>query len=524
MERKGYKGWLERTNPLEGLSIREAQNIYDTARAGNYARLQYIYDNIEKTDPVLMTCVERRASALAGLGWKTSASAAANDETLADEQKNAIALLADRLRSLPELIEHMGLAFFRGYSHAAILRSDNGTPHGFDLLNSWNFCYDSIGKAWYWNPESIGIIPGEGCPLERIPDGELVSVVRPRAIDYPALSIYIRHALAERDWGRFLERYGIPPVNVIMPENTTEKQKDDFMRALDGTRRGESGAWTAGTQITYASEARGVNPFLDFIRHQEEQTVLLATGGTLTSLAQSGTGTLAGGAQMDVWEQIVRRDAVIIGDTIDRAVFEPYLRAQFPGKPIVAHFELGHDAEMDPAELFQLAAQAKASGYLIAQDVLEEESGFTLEKDTPQQPMGMPGMMNSTLPPSPSTLNPAENAVATPVQEPGKTQSDEVLEAFAKTTGPAAEAVKKLLANPTPEAAQKLMGELPGLIPDDPALSAVIADAMAESMSKTVAANSRVEEDDYIPMSKEEIEELVNEEPGWHLATEEDEK
>ena len=39
--------------------------------------------------------------------------------------------------------------------------------------------------------------------------------------------------------------------------------------------------------------------------------------------------------------------------------------------------------------------------------------------------------------------------------------------------------MKALLADPTPEKAQKLLADLPNLLPDDPALAAVIAEAMA---------------------------------------------
>lgn len=51
-----------------------------------------------------------------------------------------------------------------------------------------------------------------------------------------------------------------------------------------------------------------------------------------TSLAEDGSGTLAGNAQMDVWRQIVSRDAAIIGAALDRVPVQPYLRARFPGR------------------------------------------------------------------------------------------------------------------------------------------------------------------------------------------------
>ena len=63
--------------------------------------------------------------------------------------------------------------------------------------------------------------------------------------------------------------------------------------------------------------------------------------------------------------------------------------------------------------------------------------------------------------------------------------------AFAKDTSKAAEAVKALLDDPTPEAAEKLLADLPSLIPDDPALAAVIADAMAWQLGKEIPSVTR---------------------------------
>ena len=42
--RNGGEAWIERTNPLTRLSLRVAQNIYDSARTGGFTRLQYIYN------------------------------------------------------------------------------------------------------------------------------------------------------------------------------------------------------------------------------------------------------------------------------------------------------------------------------------------------------------------------------------------------------------------------------------------------------------------------------------------------
>lgn len=67
LRRDAGTAWIERTNPLAGLSIREAQAVFDRARAGDTQRLHWIFQEIEAANPTLMTCVERRASALAAL-------------------------------------------------------------------------------------------------------------------------------------------------------------------------------------------------------------------------------------------------------------------------------------------------------------------------------------------------------------------------------------------------------------------------------------------------------------------------
>ena len=67
LRRDAGQAWIERTNPLRGLSIREAQMIFDAARGGDTQRLHWIFQEIEAANPTLMTCVERRASALAAL-------------------------------------------------------------------------------------------------------------------------------------------------------------------------------------------------------------------------------------------------------------------------------------------------------------------------------------------------------------------------------------------------------------------------------------------------------------------------
>ena len=368
--------WLERVNPLQGLTITQAKNIFDVARAHGSPLLQKIYEEIELTDPVLMTCVERRQSALAGLGWRAVANASAADDAKAEEQRKALEAFANGIENLDEAIEHLDLAFFRGYSVCQPIW-EGIRVRRVNLLNSWNFLRGDDGRLM-WNPECT--LDPKGCE-EITPAARVVQLNRRRAIDWPALSIYIRKYVGERDWGRFLERYGIPPVDVIMAPNATDEQRQEYLDCAEAAKNGSSVAYPSGTSISRAETSRGQDPFTAFIEHQEKLIVLMATGGTLTSLAQADTGSLAGGAQMDVWEQIVQRDGVVISAALNRDLFIPFLREAFPGEPVMAHFEIGKEDEPSATEAADLAGKLKVAGWRVDQSQLEEQTGFKLERD-----------------------------------------------------------------------------------------------------------------------------------------------
>ncbi len=377
-KRDAATAWLERSNPLKGLSIAAANNIFDCARTGDTQRLHWLFNEIEMTNPLLLTCVERRAAALAMKPWQVTVRASADDK-LGDEQKNAVEEFIAGIDNFSETVEHLSNAFFRGFAHAQPLW-ENGWVREISLLPSWQFLRKD-GEL-YFNSACDGFTSNAvSCA-----DAWLISIIRNRAIDYPALSIHIRSAVGERDWGRFLERYALPKPAVFMAEGATNEHKADY---LEGARRVENGqvsVWPAGTNmIDFAGGSRGTDPFSSFIEHQEKLVVLLSTGGTLTSLAQADTGSLAGGAQMDVWREIVARDATIIAQALERDLIKRFLEFHFPGQKRAVDFSFDLTAKPTPKEMAEVAAVLKSAGYLVKQDELEEATGFTLEK-APEMP------------------------------------------------------------------------------------------------------------------------------------------
>ena len=493
--------FLESYNPLRGLTIRRAQMIFDAARRGNDARLQWIYENIEQSDPTLMICAERRASALVDLDWtirpKAAARAKGFDQTLADEQATFLEQAYGQAEeeNLFPAIERLASAFFRGHAHVRPLWSDDGLGlAGFELLNAWNLCRDLVTGLWHWNPSAAETL--DFGSLEPVPEGELVTLVRTRHIDYPAMPIFLRNALGEKAWGRFLERYGIPPVIITMPPDMDPARVSDYCAAATQVADGGSGALPAGSLVSYAHEARGTDPFTAFLDHQQRLIVLMATGGMLTSLTgATGIGQGATDAHEETWRTIVRRDAAAVATALNRTVTDTLLDRAFPGRPHLAAFDFETEPAPGPAEVFDLASKAVQAGYRVTQAELQERTGYALEAASAASggldewrlgglasPLRGAGPTASPMPwgvgQSP-TLNRQTSNLPT-LQTSGLQGLAEALQA---DCAPLAEALQSLLADPSPEAARALAARLPELLPEDPALASEIQTLLDETFA-----------------------------------------
>lgn len=401
-KRNATIAWLERSNPLRGLSIAAANSIFDCARNGDTQRLHWMYQEIETQNPVLSMATTRRAGAAANFAWRVS-ERAAMDGSLSVEQKDAAERFFGDIENLSDLFEHLDLALFRGFAHAQPIWEDDRTVRHIELLDSWKFLKKD--GEWLFNP----VCDGFSSNCVSCKDARLVTVERRRPVDVPALAIHLRAAVGSRDWGRFIERYALPKPAVVMAQNATEKDRDDYLESASALENGQVTVWPSGASLMdFAGSSRGVDPFTAFIQHQEKTILMLATGGTLGSMAESGAGTLAGNAQADVWDQIVSRDAGIIAQAVKRSMLNPFLAAAFPGQPVAVDFDFDLTKKPTPKEIFETATAAKNAGYLVAQDELEEATGWKLEK-APETPSPAPGFAMNSQPKPETPLQTREN-------------------------------------------------------------------------------------------------------------------
>lgn len=536
---KSTKGWMYETiNPLWNISTKQAQMIFDLARSGNYAQLEYLYNEIEACSPVFSVCVTRRCAAVSELDWKVVRSDERKyrnaDENLVKEQFECIETAIAKIDNFPEALDHLALAAFRGFSIVNVWRdTDGNTPKHLEILDQWNCCHDKRNNTWLWNPDAISFMNPtlSDSKLDEIPRDDAIIVTRKRQIDWPALKIFLRESVGERDWGRFLETYGLPPVIITMPEFTSKEEEDDYVATAADVFEGRSGVVPAGSEVNFASESRGVNPFTEFIDHQMKLFVLLATGGTLTSLSEAqGIGSGASDAQMDVWKQIVRSDVRIISNAINKQLCEPLLKAQkdFKGKPILAEFKLNTEPAMTADQILDLAGKAASAGFEMDEKEISKICGFTVRKKVEGGGMGFnaespsgggssmvsPGLTfqaDDEIDEAPTDVNAPKTAPVEVLNVKGKDGCGERKRAIGANNEPTrkakevgerlveslqadfkdvADELGKILALPESEqaeAARVLLGKIDTLVPDDPAMAEVIEEQMREAFEKQLA-------------------------------------
>jgi len=492
---------LERLNPLRGVDEWRLGQIFDDARDGIYADLAWLYNEIEGVEPALSACCDMRESAASECGWlvKTADADRARgfDEKLADEQR--VALLAEFGAvedDLAELAGHLVTAFFRGAAHAQPLWNADGTLAGFRHLDLWNLAYDKQTGIWYWNADASR----DEATFQPIPPGEIVSLASSRHVDHAALPIFIRAALGAKRYGVWLDRFGIPPVGVVMPPSAEKSDQASYMDLARKFARGGSGILPNGSSVVYGTEARAVCPFIDFIRFQQQQIYTLGIGRVQSGETDGANlGGNAAGVVEDGFRRIVRRDGRRIARAINDCVTRKVLARLFPGKPVLAQFAWDTDAKRTGSEVLADAVTAKNAGLAIDIGQLQELTGYKLTKaeegtGNGERGTGFPGFgFNKNHSPFPDprfpSLQTAPESFKTGRSEPdgqGEVETAPALlgpflRALQSDCKMIAGEVEELLKDPTPEKARALLDKIPDLVPEDPALAPLLAEEMAKA-------------------------------------------
>lgn len=471
-------------NPLRGLTVDKAVRLMETYNTGDYADLMWLFAapflGIENSDPDYLSILERRIGALKEMNhrvvkWKPGRDEKPDPakEDLAQRSFDLLTAEYNRYENVKEAIGHLALAKFRGFS----ILEMNPYDGEFIPVNHWNVRREGMRGPWFWNESGLAGVDLRSCV--EFPEDSIIVLEAARPVGRIALLKYIRANLSEKEWDRFIEIYGVPAGVVIAPSEVNSPEKLAIFRAAAASAaKGSDAAFPAGTVYTPNDSPRGIQPFQARLEWLSQKLVQAGTGGYLTMLSMSGSGTLAGSAHMEAFRILARADAADVTEAFQKQFDKPLLqRAGLlqPGQQPLAWFEISSREEQSTKEAADQVV-ALSQHFKLDPMQVEERTGWKVEAKPDQPTLPASGMFRA-LP----------GSVAHRAGAPADPEASGLADAIAQDLAPFAGRLDELLEEEGDDlkaAAARLLAELPELAKKalvDPKAAELIEKAMRQA-------------------------------------------
>jgi hypothetical protein len=485
--------FLDQINPLRGLDLPTLIARQEQAMRGYYSLLQWTYFFIEKKGPVTRAVKRRLLSALSGLDWNIKVADVGDDETekkkLAQEQEKALRSAYDNISNLRAALTFLALADLRGFSHcnkvyAGAIDLSTGRPFN-EALDPWDVVELRPVEQWFWSKQGFrgdwlynegAQFTNTGAPIDL--DHYVI-----HAVDDPADEIFaeleVKRKVSDADWDGFLEDYGVPPLFIGMPPNIPRDREGEYQRAAELTVSRAHGALPNGATLLSpsATGSGGAGVFSERLHYLDEQIVIAGTAGKLTVLSEAGSGTLAGTAQKEAFDEIAQAIANQVATALHKQFDEPLLARLFPDQPVLVYFEFAQINVKDTSAVLTDAAAAATAGFAMDEEELSEKTGYKLKyvglpKGGSAPAAAGPGDGKSPAAAASSSADAStsaasvSSAVTTPAPDPEQlnalftTAMQQLAEAEAADLVPLRRALETAVADPTPEKLQALLDQL----------------------------------------------------------------
>jgi phage gp29-like protein len=380
--------WRDAYNPLRGMTLQRLLGLLDAGERGQYADLQWFYHYMERSDAMVFSVMQRRKAALLSCDWdvkqvahvegrksKVEGAGVVAGRVLAEEQAAMLREAYDRIENLRDAVGFLFSGFFRGYAHLEKHYAKSGMIERLEPVEQWFWLRDGMYGAWEYNQNAVSgryrgmpIEPADFVILDTVPLNRLLA------------GLYLGRTLTLKDWDSWLEVYGIPSVFLVGPPNTPEAKEDEYQRIAEQLISSGRGYLPNGSDIKYVNGGGNHPPFLERLEYLDRQITLVATGGLLTMLTESGSGTLAGNAHSETFMQIARGDALTVSEVLQEHVDAPLLAEFFPGRPVLAYFEFAPAQSDQASRVVDDAVKLAKAGVKIETEELAEKTGYTLDK------------------------------------------------------------------------------------------------------------------------------------------------
>lgn len=462
--------------------------------AGDIAGLEHVIEDFENRDDKMKIGAFKMAAAVASKPWEVRIAKSEEDNERARLHKDVLtrfwnrievtdAFCRNRKGGVRLLVKQMMSAQSRVYAvHDLVwnVRGDGELTATFTQIPAW--CFENrTGELRYLREP--GAYTGE--PMR---EGEWLVTVG-EGIGIAAAILAMSKRLSWNDWLLFSEKCGMP----LILGNTGAKENSPAWNALVSAiaaiapKTGILTDLNSKMQAVQIGGSSGQATYKDLVETVDRAISALYRGGDLATMSSTqGEGT--GSDSQDGESELMDGDGcAMVSETlhnqIDRFVirftcgdFEPL--AGIVINPPAETTDIDREIKIDQ-HLGEFGIRLSKKDMLARYGRTEaKDDDDAAERKIPQQTPGMPGFANEKPDPVPSASSPT-----------GADKPSDVLKAFAQDTGPAADAIQEFLKDPSKEAAEALLNRLPELIPEDPAMAAVIAEAMAKEFGTVELEN-----------------------------------
>ena len=500
-----------RYNALRALDPDVLVRHLEAFQRGDICGLERVIDEFEQREDKMRIGSFKMAAAVSSKPWKVQIRQGEEENPRAKLHQEHLtkfwnrveatdAFCRNRKGGLRLLVKQMMSAQSRVYSVHDICWKVNGDGTlnaTFTHVPAW--CFENRTGRLRYIRNDCDTVGAE------MPDGEWLVTVG-EGVGVAAAVIAMAKRLSWNDWLLFSEKCGMP----VILGNTNAQRDTPAWAAMSRAIRAiapKTGllADTGTTLSAVPMGAGGQNTYRELVDTVDRAISALYRGG---DLATQSSGPDAAGVNAQAGESELMDDdgCKMVAETLRDQVEKFVIRFELGDFEPLAEIVINPPADSDDVEremkidthLSRLGVKLSKKDALAryGRTEAEDENDALTPPQTPPQG-GFGGLANEKTGKTPlqtreeafknapgdsdgqgdpSGLPPSQIAKKRPSGVEG------VLEAFAKDTGAAAKAVEEFLKDPSKEAAEKLLADLPELMPDDPAMAAVIADAMAEAM------------------------------------------
>ena len=473
--------------------------------SGDIAGLEHVLEEFENREDKMKIGAFKMSAAVASKPWEVRIAKGEEDNERAKLHQEVLtrfwnrveatdAFCRNRRGGLRLLVKQMMSAQSRVYAVHDVtwtVRGDGELEALFTFVPAWMFENRTGELRFIRDP---GAYTGE-----TMKDGEWLVTVG-EGVGISAAILAMAKRLSWNDWLLFSEKCGMP---VILGNTGAKEDTPAWKNLLNAIanvapKTGVLADLETKLQAVQVGGSSGQTTYRELIDVVDRGISALYRGGDLATISQAGDSV--GSDSQDGESELMDGDGcAMVSETLHRQIDRHVIRFTCGDFEPLAGIVINPPEEIDDVDrdikvdqhLGEFGIRLSKKDMLARYGRVEatDENDAAIRQQA-QQPGfgGLGGLPNEKI-----SHIPAGQSKGAGQRQTGEDQgkaSEDVLKAFAQDTGPAADAIQEFLKDPSKEAAETLLKRLPDLIPEDPAMAAVIAEEMAKQFGTVELENA----------------------------------